>query len=179
MLTEESRREKSVNSEVACVYCTAETATLLLTKCRLCEKSPCPPLVIVVPQGSFKVKKNSFTACLTRAFDSTILILGSGISLTSLLSPQPVPQLEHLQNKNGSRICSCEPKRYFPRLKILRWTRPSFFCSQNDCLNNIVNAERRGKRQVLIRPSSKVVVKFLSVMQRHGEHFISLCVSSF
>jgi hypothetical protein len=33
---------------------------------------------------------------------------------------------------------------------------------------NIVNAERRGKRQVLIRPSSKVIVKFLSVMQRHG-----------
>ncbi|KAH7108340.1 ribosomal protein S8 [Auriculariales sp. MPI-PUGE-AT-0066] len=38
----------------------------------------------------------------------------------------------------------------------------------NDCLNNIVNAEKRGKRQVLIRPSSKVIVKFLSVMQRHG-----------
>ena len=36
--------------------------------------------------------------------------------------------------------------------------------------NNIVNAERRGKRQVLIRPSSKVIVKFLSVMQRHGEN---------
>jgi len=45
----------------------------------------------------------------------------------------------------------------------------SFLFYQNDCLNNIVNAERRGKRQVLIRPSSKVVVKFLSVMQRHGE----------
>lgn len=40
---------------------------------------------------------------------------------------------------------------------------------QNDALNNIVNAERRGKRQVLIRPSSKVIVKFLSVMQRHGQ----------
>ncbi|CAO3645267.1 40S ribosomal protein S22-A [Cunninghamella echinulata] len=38
----------------------------------------------------------------------------------------------------------------------------------NDCLNNINNAERRGKRQVLIRPSSKVIVKFLSVMQKHG-----------
>jgi len=45
---------------------------------------------------------------------------------------------------------------------------------QNDCLNNIVNAERRGKRQVLIRPSSKVVVKFLSVMQRHGENTLSV-----
>lgn len=38
----------------------------------------------------------------------------------------------------------------------------------NDCLNAINNAERRGKRQVLIRPSSKVIVKFLSVMQKHG-----------
>ncbi len=37
-----------------------------------------------------------------------------------------------------------------------------------DCLKTIVNAEKAGKRQVLIRPSSKVIVKFLSVMQKHG-----------
>merc|ERR1711939_612484 len=37
-----------------------------------------------------------------------------------------------------------------------------------DCLTTILNAEKRGKRQVLIRPSSKVIVRFLSVMQKHG-----------
>lgn len=38
----------------------------------------------------------------------------------------------------------------------------------HDALNNINNAEKSGKRQVLIRPSSKVIIKFLTVMQRHG-----------
>jgi len=48
----------------------------------------------------------------------------------------------------------------------------------NDCLKTISSAEKRGKRQVLIRPSSKVIVKFLQVMQKNGESLCFQCIWS-
>eukprot|EP01083_Nonionella_stella_P004188 12052_1 len=43
-----------------------------------------------------------------------------------------------------------------------------YYSVLRNALKSIVNAERAGKRQVLIRPVSKVVIKFLLVMQKHG-----------
>ena len=43
-----------------------------------------------------------------------------------------------------------------------------------DALRSIAAAERRGKRQVLIRPSSKVIIKFLTVMMKHGKSMVTV-----
>ena len=38
----------------------------------------------------------------------------------------------------------------------------------SDALNTLNNAEKKGYRQCIIRPCSKVIVRFLTVMMKHG-----------
>lgn len=37
-----------------------------------------------------------------------------------------------------------------------------------DCLKTIVNAQKKGKKQVIIKPVSKIVIRFLKIMQEKG-----------
>lgn len=39
----------------------------------------------------------------------------------------------------------------------------------SNCLKAIVNAERAGKRQVLLRPVNRIVIKFLRIMQKKSK----------
>jgi small subunit ribosomal protein S15Ae len=64
------------------------------------------------------------------------------------------------------RVCQCGILRKSDFGLLWQMVRVSVL---NDCLNAINNAEKRGRRQVLVRPASKVVTKFLQVMQKHGK----------
>ena len=44
----------------------------------------------------------------------------------------------------------------------------------SNCLKTIVNAERAGKRQVLLRPVNKIVIKFLRIMQKKSKIYLNI-----
>ena len=81
--------------------------------------------------------------------------------------------LRTLGRKSSSRLrfTLSSAGRRLPKqpLLILRLDKMVRMQTLADSLKRIVNAERAGKRQVLLRPVSKTVIRFLRVMQKHGK----------
>ncbi|KAG7083166.1 Rps22bp [Colletotrichum scovillei] len=88
--------------------------------------------------------------------------------------------LEH-QTRGEGVIPEQLRKQHFVSLKNLRFSPSPIINKRNtpkscdpppsalsDALKIIDNAEKQGQRQVVLRPSSKVIVKFLQLMQQHG-----------
>ncbi len=123
-------------------------------------------------------------------FATVIWALGEDLcTLTAIvIRPEAIERCRHYSSLlRRAEEPSCQPWGHSPCLKPMKanpsfaryltshltiWESPSDKMVKtsvlNDALNAINNAEKSGKRQVLIRPSSKVIVKFLSVMQKHG-----------
>ena len=84
----------------------------------------------------------------------------------------PSTTASHFLEKNAARwrpvtaVCNkAACRRDSSARRLARMVRISVL---GDALKTMYNAEKRGKRQVLIRPSSKVVIKFLQVMMKKG-----------
>ncbi|ERE69854.1 putative speedy protein E7-like protein [Cricetulus griseus] len=76
-------------------------------------------------------------------------------------------KLENILTGIDSEVLKIKVGLFPPSLSAVTMVH-SFLCVLASALKSINNAEKRCKRQVLIRPCSKVIIRFLTVMMKHG-----------
>ena len=73
------------------------------------------------------------------------------------IKKQKEEEEERSRRRKKKKTRGRKKKRKMVRISVL-----------GDALKTILNAERAGKRQVLIRPNSKIVLRFLRLMQKRN-----------